>query len=304
MKNLPLLIVLFSLVSCGTSSKKAKIDEMSPIDKEFASIENSDFAEPLQESFDLGKDAFVPDPVPNDSLAVETIARVPSPRLDNFSDDTGNPLHKALAQCYQGRFEQAFLIFDRHYRKHKKHPGFWNYLGTCYFLEGNKRKALLFYNKSRDLQDKYAPPINNLGVIYQREGKDQKALLAYQKASDINRFSLTPLYNQAQLFLRYGFVMCAEKIFLALYKRKPTDSDVVAALATCSLMKGEAVKAVNRFNNLPEAVRRLPEYGVNYARLESEWTSQRSAPGDRRSCFSKQSRAQGLYSKAKSFIYR
>ena len=252
MKKMVLLLLMFSC------SSQKRMDG-------FGDIENKDFREPKQVYLDYSNDVYSEIVDETDVLAWESLARLSSSKLKRF-DGEGEPLSRALAYCYKGKFGRGFKLFDKHYRRYKKNPGYWNKMGTCYFLKGNRRKALLYYNKSRSVSKKYAPPINNLGVIYEREeGKVQKALLAYQKASELGKFSLTPIYNIGQIYLKYGLGNKAEPLFAALYRKNPDDVWVASGLATSHLLMGNVQKSVRIFDIIDKSHWKKAVVGLNYA---------------------------------------
>ena len=251
MRNLFFFLIL---CSCSTQNKM----------KSFKDIDSSDFEKPKQIYLDYANDAYEGIVDKSDVLAEESLARLPQSKLKKFKGE-GNPLSRALSYCYRGKFEKGFALLDKHYRKYKKNASYWNKIGSCYLLASNPRKALLYYNKSRDVSKKYAPPINNLGVIYQREGRLQKALLAYRKASELGKFSLTPVYNIGQIYLKYGLGDKAEPLFEALYRKNPDDIWAANGLATSHLLMGNIPKAVEIFGIMDKSHWKKSAIGLNYA---------------------------------------
>jgi tetratricopeptide (TPR) repeat protein len=263
--TLSFILSLVLLVSCSTTKTKEQLMDEA-LEKEFAWIENSDFNKIPEIPFKPGQDKFVGKESKHDALTAESIARLPEPKLEDIEENSENdPVARIISLCYQRQFNKALKVFDENYHRYKKHPSYWNQLGTCHFLQHNYRKALLYYNKARDLNSKYAPPINNLGVIYQKEGKDQKALLAFKKASKMNLSSRTPTFNLAQLYLKYGFVDKAFKLFNSLYAANNKDVDVVNAMAVCFLLKGNVDQAIAYYKKLDSDYYEQAHVGLNYA---------------------------------------
>ena len=256
MKNFLLLLLLLNLASCGsTSSKKSSTNtEDEEIEKEFAGIKNEDFKAQKPLPFKRSEDFYTGEESLYDSLATESISRLPEEQLENI-EEKEDPIATLASLCYRKQFEKADKLFDASYEKYKLFPSYWNSVGTCHYLKGEKRKAFLYYNKSRDLSKDYSPAYNNLGVIYLEEGKDQKALLAFQKAYDLGSFSLTPIFNLGQLYLKYGFVEKAQPLFTALYQKNSTDTDVVHALSTCYLLENNSNKALELLESMDSKVR-------------------------------------------------
>ena len=187
-------------------------------------------------------------------------------RLDEPDDIKVNSvLDEIIVACYQKKFEQAFSLIQTHHDQYKEHPIFWNQVGTCYMLQGNRRKALLFYNKALEYKTSYAPAYNNLGVMYRLEGDDAKALVAFTRSKKSNNFAKSPRFNLAQLYLEYGLYNQAISILKPLESMAPNDVDIVAGLATAYLMKGETKNSISYFQKIDNDFWERPHIGINYA---------------------------------------
>lgn len=262
--KLVVLFLLIGLYGCGSSDKKSEEKKnQTPEDKEFGWIENSDFQKVNEVEFQSSEDLFN-EVAGDDSLSAESISRLPAPRIEKVAA-SNNPVSRVIGKCYGKKFADAEADFEKSYKKYKNHPAYWNQIGTCQFLKGEYRKALLFYNKARTLNANYAPPVNNIGVIHQRQGRDQKALAAYKKAVELNKFSLTPIFNLAQLYLKYGFVDKAENIFETLYDKNSGDVDVLNALGTGNLLKEKYSRSIDYFSRIPRNKLSNAKYGLNFA---------------------------------------
>lgn len=263
MKYLLVLSLVF-VVGCSSSSKKEVAGPSSGSIEEFSWVENSDFMPEPEIPFNSRNDSYSGEVAKVDSLSTESLARVPEPKLEKV-ENSPDSLVQGVAHCYRRNFEQGTKTLQAIYQKYKSHPGYWNFLGTCYYLQGKMRKALLYYNKSRDLKKDYAPPINNLGVIYQYNGLEQKALAAYKSASEVGAFSMTPMFNMGQLYLKYHLTNDAKIIFSRLIKKNATDVDALNGLATSYLMEGNAKAAVSLFSRLTSVHYLKPQIGINYS---------------------------------------
>ena len=198
-------------------------------------------------------------------IAKESLYLLPSAKLDDVYAKTSEPIVKMTAKCYQSKFEEALKIADDNYWQYKNNPSYWNQMGTCFYLNSDYSKAILYYNKARDLDPKYAPAVNNLGVVYVKQAKFQKALSAFKKALDINSFSISPNFNLARLYLRFGVSSKALTILQGLQKRNPKDSEVNAALASAYLISGDAAAAIGIFASLEKSALQKPWNALNYA---------------------------------------
>ena len=262
MKNVTLVLLLI-LGSCASNTIKDKKSGPSTSD-EFSWIENSDFLPEKEVSYAPSEDKFESSVSAVDSISVESISRVPAPKLENVVEED-SPISQMIGNCYQKKFDKAFSIMDKNYEKYKAHPGFWNQVGTCFLLKGEIRKSILYYNKSISVKKDYGPAINNLGVLYLREGRVQKALAAFQKAAEVNSFSVTPIFNMSHLYLKFGLVDDAKELLVALFRRNNSDQDVLAALGTVYLMEGRAKDAVKVFARLHDRTLKSANSAINYA---------------------------------------
>lgn len=259
-KILPLLLIL---AACSSNPKNRTLSS----DGEFGWIDELDFSETPTQGYVKSSDEFTGREVneKENALSKESIALLSNAKLENFLDKNSDELIKITTNCYLSQFEKAFELADNLYSKYKGNTAYWNQVGTCYYLNGDYAKAILFYNKSRDLDKKYVPAVNNLGVVYEKQGKHEKALAAYRQASDLNNFAVTPTYNLAQLYLKYGTVGKAFPIFNGLHKRSPNDVDVASALATAHLLRGEYQNALDIYSKMNKSDTSAPEIALNYA---------------------------------------
>lgn len=256
MKAVLFIISLILLGACSTAKKKGISD---PLD-ELQGFSNTDFEKDETIPYSKSNDRF---DLEVDTLSPETLGKLQPETIDRISSE--DDLLLAVAACYRKKIKSGLKTLDKIYPKFKKHPSYWTMVGTCYLLNNEERKALLYYNKALDLDAKYAPPINNIGVIYRRRGEDQKALKAFEKASQANKFSLTPIFNIAQLYLEYGLVDESLKLFNVLLNKGKKDSDVYGALGNAYLLKGDTANALKYFDKVAYNLTIRPDIGLNYA---------------------------------------
>ena len=255
-----MVVCLLLLCSCAMMGKLSR-----DISSEyFTGIENKDFKGPKQVRFYPLNDSFKSIVDESDALGEESLNRLSKKDLKKFKESNDMPAN-GVAYCYRKNFKKGFEILDKYFRSYKRHPGYWNKVGTCYLLKGNKRKALLYYNKAREVSKRYAPPVNNLGVIYERENKPQKALLSYKKASRLGKFSLTPVYNASQIYLSFGFASQAEPILESLHNKRPNDLGVANGLATTKLFLGRVGQSLKIYENINKKNWAKAGIGLNYA---------------------------------------
>lgn len=255
MSNILALLMLFIFASCSSKPKIKKKVEIND-------VKASDFKKVKEVRYDTDKDLFSKiDKKDSEALNDESIQR-----LDDPNDvDSKSILDEIIVKCYNKEFDDAFAIIQENHDKYKQHPIFWNQVGTCFMLQGNRRKALLFYNKALEYKASYAPAYNNLGVMYRFEGEDPKSLVAYTRAKKADKLAKTPRFNLAQLYLEYGLYNQAISMLKGLYLISNNDVEVKAGLATAYLMKGDLKESLSYFKNIDDDFLAKPHIGINYA---------------------------------------
>lgn len=258
MINMISLISLFIFVGCassGGSKKNIKLEDVS----------QEDFNKISEEKYSSDADQFGK----VDSKETEALNEESIQRLDDPSDiDSKTTLDEIIVSCYEKDFDKAFKLISNNHDRYKQHPIFWNQVGTCFMLKGERRKAILFYNKALEFKTSYAPAFNNLGVMYRSENDDQKALVAFTRSKKSNNLSRTPRFNLGNLYLEYGLYNHAIAMFKGLNNVAPSDVDVLAALGTAYLMKNELDESLKYFSKIDSSNIEKPYIGINYAYAE------------------------------------
>lgn len=249
----PLLVVL-ALSGCSSPKvkKRVQVDDVSA----------EDFKKDTEVKYDDDKDRFAKiDKKDTEALNDESIQR-----LDDPGDiDVKSILDEIIVKCYNKDFKEAFALIQQNHDKYRQHPIFWNQVGTCYMLQGQRRKALLFYNKALEYKTSYAPAYNNLGVMYRAEAEDPKALVAFTRAKKASNFAKTPRFNLAQLYLEYGLYNQAISMLKGLHNFSANDVEVLAGLGTAYLMKGDLPTSLDYFKKIDNDYYEKPHVGINYA---------------------------------------
>jgi tetratricopeptide (TPR) repeat protein len=167
--------------------------------------------------------------------------------------------------CYKGQYSDAYSIIKDVNKKYIKNPIFWNHVGTCYLLEGSRRKALLFLNKALSIKPNYAPSLNNLGVMYMYEKDYSRALVAFERARKSKEFSATPRLNLANLYLNFGLYDKSIIELKTLYSISKKDVDVLIMLGTAYLMKNDYKRAVDVFKTIDSDFTSEARVGLNFS---------------------------------------
>ncbi|MCO4753568.1 MAG: hypothetical protein KC478_03755, partial [Bacteriovoracaceae bacterium] len=196
------LLLLLLFTGCALTQKKGL---------ELDDVTNEDFKKPAPAKYEERKDYFSGVET-KDAQALKDESLY---RINNFDSDVDakDVLTQIVYKCHKRDYDDAFAIVEKEHDKYRDNPSFWNQVGTCYLLKGERRKALMFYNKALEFKSNFAPALNNIGLMYRKEGQDQKAEVAFSKAVKSANFSKTPRFNLAQLYLDYGLYNDAIKQF-------------------------------------------------------------------------------------------
>lgn len=250
-----IFLTVFILVSCATQDKKQE--------KDISKIKESDFKPVTKVNYSRSLDKFSGAKSElSAALNSESVSRIFKYDGEiNFQGELG----RVTKLCYERNFNDAKNLIKKLSRSYVRNPIFWNQVGTCYLMEGERRKALLFYNKALDIKKDYAPALNNLGVLYTNEKDFSRALVAFRRAKRFNSFSKTPRYNLANLYLTFGLYDRAISELNVLYQFSKTDVDVLNMLGTSYLMKGNSKKSIEYFSQIEKDIKENHFVGINLA---------------------------------------
>jgi tetratricopeptide (TPR) repeat protein len=242
MKSFVFLILIFNM-SCASNKNNNGADDITGSKDEIKDlpIDNKDFKVKKPKTYIKSADYYEKR---NGLLESETQFRVID---DNSKKDI---ITEIVKDCYYGKFEEAFALQKENYQEYLENPGFWNQIGTCHYLQGSYRKALLYYNRSREIDKNYTPAINNMGVLFQAQGKDSKAIEMFKQAIDSSPMSKTPKFNLGSLYLKYGLVDKSEVIINSLLKASPNDIGALNLYAHLQGFKGNWNESLKYFEKL------------------------------------------------------
>lgn len=250
-----ILLILLLIVGCSSAPKKRtfKVDDIS----------NEDFKNVKKIKYSKTDDRFVKvESTFSDALNEESLQRIF--KYDGSVELSG-PMGEIGKACYSKDFKRAKALVSQHSKTYAENPIFWNQVGTCFLLEGNSRKALLFYNRALSIKGDYAPALNNLGVMYMRDRDFSRAQVAFERARKSTAFGKTPRYNLANLYLSFGLYTQAVSHLSTLGQVSSGDVDVLNMLGTSQLMQGRAEIAVKNFEKIDRDFHEEPRIGLNYA---------------------------------------
>lgn len=270
MNRIIFFLILINFSSCSSTSSGKRRGDGQIDDRELdrlKTMKNEDFQFRAEVPYLAQEDNYEKyrlDGAKEDVLATESLSRAGKDDWEKVKDPA-DPVSKMAALCYLGKFEEAYTLIDEKFNEFRKHPPYWNQVGSCYLLQGQFLTARLYYNKAVEIDKDYAPAINNLGLLYIREKKDQKAFSAFKLALEKNSFSMTPAFNLAQLYLKYGFLNEAREKFKILHSQNAADKDVLTGLGIIELLKGNAEGALNFFSRVDPSGGDRPELNINYS---------------------------------------
>ncbi|MFP5490350.1 MAG: tetratricopeptide repeat protein [Bacteriovoracia bacterium] len=258
MKYAFVLSILLAGCAGGPSSKKAlEADPAAGV-----VISNQDFAKKKPIVYTPGQDHYNAKGKGDNVLLSESANNASDAEMKEILAGK-DPLAVMMASCYERDYQRAFGIAEAIFNTHLKLPTYWNQIATCYLLQGNERKALLFYNKAIEVSPDYVPALNNIGVIYGKNNQDQKAQVALQRALKNGQFTRTPRYNQAHLLLNYGLADKSLPIFQGLSNEAPNDVEVRIGLANSLAVLARWEEAWEHFSLVPDKLRRRSDVGLN-----------------------------------------
>lgn len=260
MKKIFLIIFTsIAFISCSSTPEKKKITSVDDVEQEdFKTIKEI----PYKVSDDVYKEVESRKSAASNNESLQRVL------LYDGDISLDGDLGKLAKLCYEKKFLKAFKTVKFYNKKYIKNPIFWNQVGTCYLLKGERRKSLLFYNKALSLRKDYAPALNNLGVMYLTEGDYSRSLVAFEKAKKSKSFSRTPRYNLANLKLNFGLYQDAITELKVLYGLTQTDIDVNNMMGIAYLMSNNPKEARRYFIKIPSREKEQPRFGINSALAE------------------------------------
>ncbi len=252
-----ILFTIFFLSSCATN-KVVKRTFEDPTD-----IKEEDFKPVTLVPYTKRSDTYAFEKEEKHSILLKESLE----RTIKYDEDFGqlDTLGTVIASCYEKNFQKAKVILQKMTRTHHKNPMFWNTAGICASLEGERRKALLLFNKALSFRSGYAPAYNNLGVMYVNESDYSRALVAFEKAKKLGSLSRTPRFNLANLYLYFGLYDQAIQNISSLIQVNTNDVAAVKLMATAYLMKNDVGSSLKYFEMLDSSSYTKEDVGINYS---------------------------------------
>ncbi|MGB0452901.1 MAG: tetratricopeptide repeat protein [Bacteriovoracaceae bacterium] len=203
--RIAIILLLFFGASCSTSKKGAVKDT-----NDISWIKDEDFQKKaevpyttLEDYFQASDEGFS-SPLKHESQQIFTRSDYKEAKIDSS-------LFLATKECYEGDTPKGLEKIVDYYAEYKNNPIYYNSLGICFTLEGQFRKALVFFNLALKAKKNYAPAINNIGILYSIQGKNMKALSAFKKANEVSPKSKSPMVNLSKVYLKHYLIASSRK---------------------------------------------------------------------------------------------
>jgi Flp pilus assembly protein TadD len=164
---------------------------------------------------------------------------------------------------------------------------FYNNLAAESLVNGDKKTALVYFNKSIAADPKYAPAYTNLGILYSSLQQTTEAEKAYRSALEIKRLNPTALNNLATLYMQQGRTEEAREYFGIIEHYRLRNPYYLKRLAKQSIKDGDW-KQATKF--LKKATRIKPEEDEFHFQLAIAYY----LAGDRENAIASMQKARGL----------
>lgn len=157
--------------------------------------------------------------------------------------------------CHQRQFSQAFSRLKEQLDSRKDDPLYWEEMGTCYYLNSEYQKALLFLEiaGSKTKINKIKSKIfNNMALVYLKLGKIQKAHSLLEESIILNSEILTARFNLALIYMTVGQEKLAKRELNILYGINKNDPEVILGLSQIYFSEGKADTALALIKKIPQ----------------------------------------------------
>jgi len=260
-KHVLIHLMILVLLSACASGIKTKAVGVSGVEKDFEEIENADFSEIKKEINYSNESDYIQ--VGDDQLAgayLEALGPFGGWKHSASTDDLDD-ISKMGAKCRAGKFEEMEEIFKKVHPVYDKRPDFWNVLGICYFLQGKKRMAHIYFSEALSQKKNYPPAYNNLGVLSFYENNSDEALAFFKKALSASSKATVPRLNKALVYLKYGL---NDSAINSLKGVSIEDNFPRAILGTALLQLGRIEESLKVFSAIEKELK-TTSWGLNYA---------------------------------------
>jgi tetratricopeptide (TPR) repeat protein len=189
-----------------------------------------------------------------DYLKEESFSRFSGRRIEIIEKNGLDKINIATSSCHGNKFFKGKQLFEDSMQQEKANPFYWNGLGTCYYLEGDMKKAEFFYDlgiealKAYKLKDSIVAEAsieNNLGLIHLSFNRFNDAFDAFTKSSKLVPSFITPKLNIAHLLIEFNQDLRALKMLKEIEDNARFDIDVLYAFALAHYRLGDFEQSFN-----------------------------------------------------------
>ncbi len=154
-----------------------------------------------------------------------------------------------LAHCYLNDSRKGLRIIKDEFKVNYS-AEYLNKIATCYMLSKNYSKALFYFQISLGKDSKNAKTYNNIGVLNAKLGHYYQAMSYFKKARELSPTAKVPKYNLATIFIKHAQYDSALQQLRDIYRDSNQDLDIIAAMGTAYLLKGDFRLAKHYFTKI------------------------------------------------------
>lgn len=175
-----------------------------------------------------------------DYLKEESFSRFSGKRIESVEKNGLDKINIATSSCHANKYFKGKQLFEENMQQEKSNPFYWNGLGTCYYLEGDMKKAEFFYDlglealkadKSKNNIIAEASIENNLGLIHLNFRRYNDAYDSFTKSNKLVPHFITPKLNIVHLLIEFNQNERALKLLKEIEDSARFDVDVLYAFA-------------------------------------------------------------------------
>lgn len=200
-----------------------------------------------------------------DSLQDESLFRYTLIRMRSLVDNGKNI--QGLVECHKGDISKGLSTLKAQWKERKRDSKYFNQLGVCHYLDKNYGKAEFYFSMSlnRGRNKSYMPAVHNLALLKFKERHYSSAMAEFEKIVKKYPRAKVAKYNLGHIYLKFGQIDNALKLFTELNRVSPNDNDVLSALGIAHLYKRNLKKSWKYFGKIPDSRAARPDVAINKA---------------------------------------
>jgi len=178
------------------------------------------------------------------------------PKLEDDAD-----FSEGVAQFRAGKYEEAYLSFEKTAARYPDHPEVQYNLGLSLMRKGEPDRAIPLLEQAIKLNPDMVEAQFALGECYFNKGESEKAKAAFLRSTELQPKNARAFYNLGIIFDRMGNYDEALEAFRRSMELDPGFSSAFYQAGLVSVKKGDLKGAIQHFEtflkiepNAPEAV--------------------------------------------------